>query len=701
VHSQLDALKRDLALDVLAAGVAREFEAVGIPSILLKGASIARWLYQEEGSRHYSDVDLLVGPGGYDMAAQVLQEMGFADPVALARSSEGQANARAWRRADGMVVDLHRALIGIGASPEVAFAALQRHTTALSVGGRDVKVLDVAARGLHLALHAAQHGIDHPVPLQDLALALEQLAAAVWEEVALLAEELDAVAAFGAGLRLLPDGRDLAARLRLPVDTPVATALRAMSASELSLGFERLAHAGEVPARLRYVAGKLVPSAAFLRSWTPLANRGRTGLWLARLWRPLWLIFHSGPAYLTWRRATRVQGTPPKHVTPAPPLSDPSDPAKLGVSDLRVLRVYHSGVVSEWRQRDRFLRSYGTDLTLVTARRWNEGGANVAFDNNGDSFVVPVSTLGRHPNVFLYNPLPLWRLLRRGRFDLLDVHEEPCSLAVAEVNLLRMLASPRSRLIVYSGQNLYKRYPVPFRWLEQVALRRSAALYVCAADAASVMRRKGFRGRVCILPLGVDRDRYRPCEPSDTASTGRRMRIGFVGRIDRRKGVFVLLDAIADEPEWSLTLAGEGPDVAEMNAAIREMGLAERVTFAGYVDRPQLPDFYRSVDVVVVPSQPTRGWVEQFGRVVAEAMASGRPVVATNTGALPEVVGDAGLLVPPGDASALRWLLLQLAANPGLRAELAAAGLARSARWSWPAVAQQQLTLYRQVLGQH
>jgi glycosyltransferase involved in cell wall biosynthesis len=385
----------------------------------------------------------------------------------------------------------------------------------------------------------------------------------------------------------------------------------------------------------------------------------------------------------------------------AAPLRDPSKAAEFGLSGIRVLRVYHSGVMTEWRQRDRFLRSYGTDITLVTARRWNEGGAVVTFDNNGDTFAVPVSTLGRHPNVFLYNPLPLWRLLRRGRFDLLDVHEEPCSLAVAEVNLLRLLASPRSKLIVYSGQNLYKRYPIPFRWLERIALCSSSALYVCAADAASVMRRKGFRGRVCILPLGVDRDRFRPCETSDDAPTGRRMRIGYVGRIDRRKGVFVLLDAVVDEPEWSLTLAGDGPDVAVLIAAINDMGLAERVSFAGYVDHPKLPDFYRSVDVVVVPSLPTRRWVEQFGRVVAEAMASGRPVVATNTGALPEVVGDAGLLVPPGDASALRWLLVQLAADPGLRAQLAAAGLARSARWGWPAVAQQQLTLYRQVIAQN
>ena len=106
---------------------------------------------------------------------------------------------------------------------------------------------------------------------------------------------------------------------------------------------------------------------------------------------------------------------------------------------MRVLRISHSGVVTSWRERERLLRKGGVDLTLVTARRWEEGGSIVEFQPSGDQFAVPVGTVGRHPNLFLFDPRPLWRLLGDGRWDLIDLHEEPFGLAVAEVLALRLL----------------------------------------------------------------------------------------------------------------------------------------------------------------------------------------------------------------------------------------------------------------------
>ncbi|MGH9080539.1 MAG: glycosyltransferase, partial [Acidimicrobiales bacterium] len=126
---------------------------------------------------------------------------------------------------------------------------------------------------------------------------------------------------------------------------------------------------------------------------------------------------------------------------------------------LRVLRVSKSGVVAAWRQRERELRRLGADLTLVAAARWEEGGSVVDLDAGGDRFVVPVRTLGRHPNLFLYDPRPLWRLLGAGRWDLVDLHEEPFGLAVAEVLLRRRLRAPRVPFVVSSAQNIDKRYP--------------------------------------------------------------------------------------------------------------------------------------------------------------------------------------------------------------------------------------------------
>jgi len=122
------------------------------------------------------------------------------------------------------------------------------------------------------------------------------------------------------------------------------------------------------------------------------------------------------------------------------------------------------------------------------------------------------------------------------------------------------------------------------------------------------------------------------------------------------------------------------------------------VTFRGYVDQDDLPAFYRELDVVAVPSIPVAGWDEQFCRVAVEAMASGVPVVASRTGALPEVIGSGGLLVPPDDFDALAAALHRLGDEPGLWGSLRSAALDRSARFSWSQVAASQTDFYHRVI---
>ena len=123
------------------------------------------------------------------------------------------------------------------------------------------------------------------------------------------------------------------------------------------------------------------------------------------------------------------------------------------------------------------------------------------------------------------------------------------------------------------------------------------------------------------------------------------------------------------------------------------------MTFHGHVEEAAIPDTYRRFDVLAVPSVPMPGWLEQFGRVVVEAQASGVPVVASASGALPDVVGEDGLLVPPRDARALRAALARLLDEPGLWERLRAAGIAGRRPVLVGAVAEDQLALYRATAG--
>jgi glycosyltransferase involved in cell wall biosynthesis len=365
----------------------------------------------------------------------------------------------------------------------------------------------------------------------------------------------------------------------------------------------------------------------------------------------------------------------------------------------RVLRIYHSAVVGDWRERDRELRRRGAQVTLVSPRAWREGGRRVALDLGADTFVVPAATVGRHPAAFAYNPLPLLRVLRRQRFDHIDVHEEPCSLAAAEVRLLRRWLQPRSRLLLYSAQNISKRYPPPFRHFESGALAEAAGVYVCNRAAGDILRDKGFRGVVEVLSLGVDVQRFAPRREPDRPDGTRPLCIGYVGRLTPEKGVEVLLRAAAGQSGWRLRIVGDGPARDDLETLAGRLEFDGRVAFTAALPHHELPELYRDLDVLVIPSLPTPRWQEQFCRVAVEAMASGVPIVASASGSLPEVVGDAGLLVPPGDPVALGEALTELAGSPRRRSQLGERGRARSARFSWTSVARAHLALYEEVGG--
>ena len=366
----------------------------------------------------------------------------------------------------------------------------------------------------------------------------------------------------------------------------------------------------------------------------------------------------------------------------------------MRAGSLRALRVSHSSVVTTWRQRDREMRARGTDVRLVVAKKWDEGGSEVAYDGSDVGFTVPVAVLGRHPNLFAFDPRPLWRIMKDGPWDVIDFHEEPYSLAMAELLVLRALRARGAPFLVYSAQNLDKRFPAPFRWIERRALAEAAGAYVCNAEAGRILRRKGLRGELRVIPLGVDVDRFRPSDRSPPEGT---LRVGYVGRLAPHKGVDVLLEAVAHDPCLHLELIGSGPDADRLAERARRLGVSDRARFRGFTSQDELPGRYRDLDVLAVPSVPTPAWTEQFCRVAVEAMASGVPVVASDTGALPEVVGDAGLLVAPGDPVALRLALRRVVDEPGLWARLRAAGLARVGSFTWATVAEAHLDLYKTV----
>jgi glycosyltransferase involved in cell wall biosynthesis len=131
---------------------------------------------------------------------------------------------------------------------------------------------------------------------------------------------------------------------------------------------------------------------------------------------------------------------------------------------------------------------------------------------------------------------------------------------------------------------------------------------------------------------------------------------------------------------FKLLLAGDGDQRPLLDQRLRDPRFADRAFYVGLLRKDDLWGFYARLDALAVPSLTRPTWMEQFGGVIADAMAMGVPVVGSSSGAIPEVVGDAGVIVPEGDVEALAGALLRLRDDTRLRERLAAAGPPRFER---------------------
>jgi glycosyltransferase involved in cell wall biosynthesis len=144
-----------------------------------------------------------------------------------------------------------------------------------------------------------------------------------------------------------------------------------------------------------------------------------------------------------------------------------------------------------------------------------------------------------------------------------------------------------------------------------------------------------------------------------------------------------------------LTLVGSGEELEALRKLASEGGIADRVTLGVRLPSAEMPDFYRSLDLLVLPSRTRPNWKEQFGRVLIEAMASGVPVLGSDSGEIPHVIGSAGVVFPEGDVGALRSQLQRLMQDRAARECLAAAGRERVlAQYTMAEIARQTVAAY-------
>jgi glycosyltransferase involved in cell wall biosynthesis len=313
--------------------------------------------------------------------------------------------------------------------------------------------------------------------------------------------------------------------------------------------------------------------------------------------------------------------------------------------------------------------------------------------------VVPVPVhFGRRVHTMLYGA-KLARLLQEP-WDVVHCWEEPYVASAAQIATSTKLRVP---LVFATFQNIVKRYPPPFNWIERSAMERADGLIAFGHTARRVLDERGWQQPVRTIPPGVDVNHFR-------ADAQRRERvrqrlgwkddvpvIGFVGRLVPEKGV-KLLTSVLDrvKPRWRALFIGSGPLEADLRSWSRQHG--DRVHLQTSVAHADVPSYLNAMDMLCAPSQTTPKWREQFGRMLTEAFACGVPVIASNSGEIPHVVGDAGVIVGEADRGAWAGAIESLLDDQDRRADLARRGRSRAeAVYAWPVVAGEHLNFFKEL----
>ncbi len=291
-------------------------------------------------------------------------------------------------------------------------------------------------------------------------------------------------------------------------------------------------------------------------------------------------------------------------------------------------------------------------------------------------------------HVFQYAALPLRRLILKHPFDGIHAWEEPYIFAGYQI--ARLAKRSGARFCFRSAQSLNKRYPPPFNFFEKRSLEAAARWIAGGRSVFQNLVARGYpadRGRV--ITLAVDTSMFRPADETARAAVRESLGlkppiVGYVGRLVLDKGLRILmqaLEAIGADTPWSLLLLGSGEMKNEIEQWAANKGWSDRVRIL-LANHDDVPTYLSAMDMMVAPSQTMPNWKEQFGRMLIEAFACAVPVIASDSGEIPYVVGEGGVIVHEKDVQAWKQAIETLLRDETLRKRTGLAGMARVNQFS-------------------
>jgi glycosyltransferase involved in cell wall biosynthesis len=388
---------------------------------------------------------------------------------------------------------------------------------------------------------------------------------------------------------------------------------------------------------------------------------------------------------------------------------------------MKILVASHSYIVDLNCEKLRALAHLEPDIevTVVVPRRWRPGGVqNKIIETQprqeGSFRVVPVSNFSENNQGLLTFGADIIPLLREFRPQIIQVEQGAKALGYAQLITLNKLLGLKAKNLFFTWWNLPYNLKFPVSLLEAYNLSNTHGVIAGNQDGVEVLRQHGYHGPIKVMPqLGVDESRFRPQPQSELKSQlgiqPDDFVVGFVGRFVEEKGLLTLGKALAglQGRPWKWLLLGRGPLQSVLVEKAAEWGIKDQVILVESVPHDEVPSYINLMNTLVLPSETNTqfktltaaGWKEQFGHVLIEAMASKVPVIGSDSGEIPYVIEDAGLVFPEGDVAALQNCLQQLMEQPELAQKLAKLGYERAmSQYTNQALARQLLDFYKQLI---
>jgi glycosyltransferase involved in cell wall biosynthesis len=389
---------------------------------------------------------------------------------------------------------------------------------------------------------------------------------------------------------------------------------------------------------------------------------------------------------------------------------------------MRILVASHTYIVDLNREKFKILANLEPDIevTVVVPQRWRPGGIQnkiieTQFYQEGSFKVVPLSNYSQNHQGLLTFGTDLIGLLQKFRPQIIQVEQGSKSLACAQLILLNKILKLPAKNILFTWWNLPYQLNWPVSVLENYNLQHTDGIIAGNLDGAKILQQRGYQGAIKVMPqLGVDETLFR--RSGKDADLSRRFGIestdfvvGFVGRFVEEKGLLTLASALAGlkKSSWKWLLVGQGKLREHLAEKCIEWGISDRIIWVESVSHEEIPPYINLMNCLVLPSQTSYkfktltavGWKEQFGHVLIEAMACQIPVIGSDCGEIPHVIGDAGLVFPEGNAGVLRECLQQLMERQELAADLGDRGYHRAmSNYTNKALAEQLLEFYKELL---